>query len=104
MSMMFIPKRIGTWLTICLVVGIVGIGLAGYRAYDLMESRRALVRDAKQAARQEAKAAAGERNRRLRIPPQKSKRKEALPPSLRSNSYGCSSLATSTSTRSSNGG
>lgn len=54
------------WLTACLLVGLVGIGLAGLQAYRLVAGRNASVREAKRAAAQEAARAADEIDEELR--------------------------------------
>ncbi len=54
------------WLRICLVVALVGIGVASFRACGLARSREALFRTAKASAAQEAAQAAREIDANLR--------------------------------------
>ncbi|MEE9262928.1 MAG: hypothetical protein V3V11_00615, partial [Vicinamibacteria bacterium] len=54
-----------TTLRVCLILGIAGLSMALYLLYDLLGSRRMLVRDAKDAARQHAITAANEIDAKL---------------------------------------
>ena len=54
------------WIRSCLVLGVAGVVLAGYRAYDLSASRERLLRGAHEAAVQEAASAAEEIDENLR--------------------------------------
>ncbi len=54
-----------TYLRVCLILGIAGLSIALYLIYDLLGSRRVLVRDAKDAARQHAITAASEIDAKL---------------------------------------
>ncbi len=53
------------WLKACLLIGITAMLFAGYQAYSLIESRNAIVRNAKQTAQFEAATAASEIDRIL---------------------------------------
>jgi len=54
------------WIRSCLAVGVAGVCLATYLAYDLFASRAALVRGVRETAVQEATRAAGEIDENLR--------------------------------------